>query len=316
MATDPTVILSAGKQYLRKMTLLVSDKAGNALDLSQFRVKFSVKRTNSQTVNTADIKVYNISQSAALQIQKQYTKVILQAGYDSNYGVIFAGNVIQTIIGRESGTDTFLQILAGDGDLAYNFAIINQSLAKPTAQDQINQCADAMAKMGTTKGGNSTIQSGTKLYRGKTLYGNARHYLQGVASTNNQVFSIQDEKIVFVPENGYLPSVAVVINETTGMVGSPQETLEGVNVKCLLNPFIQIATRVRLNNAEVQRKALDITIPGSSKELTVGLTADGLYFVLGVDHTGDSRGNDWYSSLVMIATDPSTGIPAAQGISF
>lgn len=313
MATaDPTL------QYDRACTLLVSDRQGRALDLSEFRIRFSVKRTNAMTPNVADIKIYNLSTQTQLQIQKQFTRVVLQAGYQGNYGVIFAGSIKQTIIGRESATDTFIELLAGDGDLAYNFAIVNSTLAKGSLpQDQIDAAVRSMTPMGTTAGGNTKVASGTRLYRGKALYGNARTYLRDVAQSTASSWSIQNEKVVFVPKNTYLPGTAVVLNSKTGMIGTPQQTLQGVNVKALLNPNFQISTRVKLDNRTIQRIALDLSSPGSASEIPAPLTSDGVYFALVINHTGDTRGIDWYSDLVCVYIDPT--LPngnSAVGVTF
>jgi hypothetical protein len=305
-------------QYLRSCTLLVSNNQGQALDLSNFRIKFSVKRSNAMTPNVADIKVFNLSQQTQLQIQKEFTRVVLQAGYEGNAGVIFAGSIKQTIIGRESATDTFIEIIAGDGDLAYNFAVVSQSLAKgSTPQTQVNAAVAAMAPMGTTAGGNTVVPATQVLPRGKVMFGNARTYLRNVAQSQNQNWSIQNEKVVFVPQDAYLPGTVVVLNSQTGMVGTPQQTLQGVNVKALLNPQIQIATRVQLDNATIQKLAIDLSVPGSAAAIPAPLTTDGVYFVLVVDHTGDTRGVEWYSSLVCIYIDPTLpGIQTAVGVVF
>lgn len=317
MATTPTTP-DPTLQYLRTCTLLVADNAGKALDLSQFRIKFSVKRTNAQTPNVADILVYNLSSQQELQIQQQFKRVVLQAGYQGNYGVIFAGTIKQTIIGRESATDTFLRIIAGDGDLAYNFAVVNTSLAKgSTPNTQIQAAVAAMAPMGTTGGQNAQVSSTTALPRGKVLYGNARTYLRNVARSTNSDWSVQNEKVQFVPKGTFLPGTAVVLNSKTGMIGTPQQTLQGVNVKCLLNPQIQIATRVQLDNNTIARIALNLSVPGSASSIPAPLTTDGIYFTLAVDHSGDTRGIDWYSSLVCIYIDPTLpDIPTAVGVSF
>ena len=230
-ATPPTISPNIpgtpGLQYIRTCKLLVTSdlfvvpNPGQTLDLSQFRIKFSIKRTNIQTTNTADIKIYNLSPQKALAIQRQYTRVFLQAGYEGNFGTIFAGTIKQVIIGRESATDTYLQIIAGDGDLAYNYAIVAVSIPKGTTpQDDINACAQAMSKLGTTAGKNAKVTTTQTRYRGKTLFGNARNYLRTAAKTTQTNWSIQDEQISFVPIQGYLPGTAVVLNSTNGMIGS------------------------------------------------------------------------------------------------
>ena len=323
MASTPTLSPST-VQYLRTCTLLVSNKVGDTLDLSAFRIRFSTKLSYANTPNTANIRVYNLSQDTALQIQSQFKRVLLQAGYEGNFGTIFAGNVKQTIIGRESGTDTFIDILAGDGDLAYNFAVVNTTIGGSgvgaSSQDQVNSCVGAMSPMGVTAGGNSTVNSTTKLYRGKTMYGQAKTYLRQVSKTTKSGWSIQQEKLVFIPTNSYLPGEAVTLNYQNGMIGTPSQTLEGVNVKCLLNPKLGVGKRIKLNNADIQRLAININIPAvvnptpdqiRSQQITP-LQGDGLYFVWVIEHSGDTRGIEWYSNLITGTINPA--VSGVQGV--
>ncbi len=295
--------MDESQQYGRICQLIVSNQSLNGLDLSQFRIKFVVKRSDTMTPNVADIRVYNLSEETASLIKKEFTKVTLQAGYESNYGVIFQGNIKQVIIGRESATDTFIDIVAGDGDRAYNFAVVNITLAKGSTQrDQVNASINAMAPKGVTAGhlGEVTPQ---QLPRGKVMFGNARNYLRDVSQTDQSSWSIQDEKVTFVAKKAYLPGERVVLTSKTGMIGTPQQTNEGVNVKCLLNPNIKIASRVEIDNKSIQRFKINLSVPNSPANIPAPLTADGVYYVLVAEHTGDNRGIDWYTSLICLNVD-------------
>lgn len=297
-----------GYQYIRKVTLLVVDAGGKTLDLSELRIRFAVKQSSAETPNAADIRVYNLSPDTAVQVKTQFKKVILQGGYDSNFGVIFQGNIKQVIIGRESATDTFIDIIAGDGDLAYNFAIVATSLVKGSTQnDQISACLAATAPLGVTAGGNSTVSATQKRPRGKVLFGNARTYLREVAQTTQSTWSVQNEQVQFVPAKSYLPGTAVLLTATTGMVGTPQQTTQGVNVKCLLNPYIKINGRVKLDNKTVQLLKVDLTLkPGGQTNVQMPLATNGVYFVLAVEHSGDTRGVDWYTNVICLYIDSTT----------
>mgnify|MGYP006921292989 CR=1 FL=1 len=303
------------EQYLRKINLVVYDTQLNGLDLSDLRIKFSVKRADTETPNAADIRVYNLSKETALSIlinlspterQPNRGRVILQAGYQGNYGVIFQGNIKQIILGRESATDTFIDIVAGDGDRAYNFAVVNATLAKGSTQiDQVNAAVTAMSPKGVTAG-HLGIMPPEQLPRGKVMYGNARNYLRDVAQSTKKTWSIQDEKITFVPLKSYLPGERVVLTSKTGLIGTPQQTNVGVNVKCLLNPLIQIGGRVDISEATVSDFKIDLTKINSAANIPAPQTADGVYYVLVVEHSGDTRGIEWYSSLICLYIDPSS----------
>lgn len=291
------------QQYGRVCTLIVSNASLDGLDLSQLRIKFVVKRSDTMTPNVADIRVYNLEEETALRIRKEFTKVTLQAGYESNYGVIFQGNIKQVILGRESATDTFIDIVAGDGDRAYNFAVVASTIAAGATQlDQVNAAVAAMTPKGVTAGHIGDMPT-EKLPRGKVMYGNARNYLRDVAQTAGKAWSIQDEKVTFVGKKTYLPGERVILTSKTGMIGTPNQTNEGVNVKCLLNPNIKIAGRIQIDNKSVQRYKIDLSVPNSAANIPAPLTADGVYYVLVAEHSGDNRGVEWYTSLICLNVD-------------
>lgn len=295
-----------GQQYGRALSLVVFGTDLQGLDLSEMKIKFVVKRSNTMTPNVANIRVYNLELETALRIKSQFKRVILQAGYESNFGVIFQGNIKQVILGRESATDTFIDIVAGDGDRAYNFAVVNSTIAAgATQQQQVDTVTNAMSPKGVTKG-HITDLGTTQLPRGKVMFGTARNYLRGVAESTSSGWSIQDEKITFVKLSGYLPGEQVVLTSKTGMIGTPQQTNEGVNVKCLLNPMIKIGGRIRIDNASVEQFKIDLSVPNSPSNIPAPLTADGVYYVLVAEHTGDSRGVEWYTNLICLNIDVTT----------
>lgn len=309
---------SGTAQYLRDCTLLVygSRAFQDGLDLSNLRIKFNVKHSDTATPNMADIRVYNVSAETALSmlfnlsppsgtinnaiVQNRGT-VVLQAGYvGGNAGVIFRGNIKQIIIGRESATDTFVDIVAGDGHTAYAFSIVSSTIAAGSTQsDQINAAATAMSKHGVTLGHVAGVPT-NRLPRGKVMYGNARNYMRNVGQNIGQTWSIQNEKITFVPRTSYLPGTVISLTDKTGLIGTPQQTNEGVNLKCLLNPFIQVGGRINIADATVQNLKINLAQNNSAASIPYPLTADGTYYVLVAEHSGDTRGVDWYTTIVGI----------------
>jgi hypothetical protein len=151
--------------------------------------------------------------------------------------------------------------------------------------------------------GNIATLPVTKLPRGKVMYGNARHYLTNIVKTKGGEWSIQDEKVTIVPKKGYLKGTRVVLTSKTGMVGTPQQTTAGVNVKCLLNPNIKISSQIVIDNKSVEQYKINLSVPLSPENIPAPLTRDGTYYVLVAEHTGDTRGNDWYTTLTCLNID-------------
>ena len=293
-------------QYIRHCKLIIADSGGEGLDVSGLRIVFTIKKADAETPNSAEIRVYNMAQNTAQRIKKEFDRVILQAGYDSNFGVIFDGNIKQVIFGRENNTDTFVDSFAGDGDDAYNFAIVSQTLAAgSTQQQQVQVCADSFAAHGTGKGYIGGDFTGTKLPRGKVMYGMARDYLRRSAATTGTSWSVQDGKLQFVEHGGLLPGQAVVLTSKSGLIGTPEQTNDGIRAECLLNPLLKIGGLVKIDERSIAEAKLPDTDEKSEANKPASINADGLYRLLTVEHSGDTRGQQWYSSLVCLSVDES-----------
>lgn len=292
-------------QYIRRCNLVVSGASGDGLDLSSLRIQFKIKKSDAQTPNTAEIRVYNLAPDTAKQIRKEFTRVVLQAGYESNYGVIFDGNIKQVRMGRENGTDTYIDIAAGDGDDAYNYAVVNTTLAAGAKQsDQINAAANSMASKGVKQGFIADTGSAS-LPRGKVMYGNARDYLRQSAEASGTTWSVQDGKLQLVSLTSVLPNQAVLLTSKTGLVGTPEQTNDGIKAKCLLNPMLKIGVRVKINEEDVNEAKLPDSDKNDAANKPADISKDGIYRLLVVEHSGDTRGNDWYSDLVCLDVDAS-----------
>ncbi len=287
------------RQYLRKASLVVVD-GRQGLDLSQLHLKFNIRQGDLQTPNSAVIRVYNLSDARAKQIQKEFTRVILQAGYETaNYGVVFDGSIVQVRRGRESATDTYLDIIAADGDEAINFAVVSTAIAAgSTFKDRV----DALSKaMGVTQGHIADLPAGS-LPRGKTIYGMARDHLRDVAFSTDTKWSVQNGELQIIPLNGYLPGEAVVLSANTGLIGMPEQTQDGIRVRCLLNSRIKVGGRVQIDNKSIQQAHLDLSVQGSaSNAFLPSISDDGFYRVVVNGMDGDTRGGSWYSDMICIA---------------
>ena len=287
------------RQWLRKCSLLVAGQSGEGLDLSELRIKFEIKKSDAQSPNTANIKVFNLSGDSASLIQREFTDITLQAGYEENFGVIFRGNAKQISRGRENGTDAFLEIIAADGDAAYNFAVVNTTMSAGASQNEIIQTAKAPMNL---QSGFTPAFGGEKLPRGKVMYGMSRDYLRQAGNTDGARWSIQDGAVQFVSNTGTLPGNAVLLTSETGLVDTPEQTNDGIKIKCLLNPQIKTGGTVSIANSEVNALKFGDKKEGD-KTKPVKIVDDGIYRVLSIEYAGDTRGQEWYQVLVCVGVD-------------
>lgn len=286
----------------------------SGIDLSQLRFKFSIRAADVQTPNTAIIRVYNLSQQTINTIIQEYTNVVVQAGYEEgNFGVIFSGSIKQFQRGKEQNIDNFLEIRAADGDEAYNFGFANTVLPMGSTYEQ--RFALMCKQLGLPQDPSSTeylakeaATFGGVLPYGKVLFGLYRDYLRDLATSVNARFSIQNGVATLIPLAGYLPNQVVVINSSTGMIGVPEATDNGIEVRCLLNPLIKIGTRVQINNGDITQTTIKSQFFPNYTSITyvADTSNDGFYRVMVAEHEGDTRGGPWYTSLICLNVDPSS----------
>lgn len=289
------------QQFDRVCSLTVGDPTGEALDLSALHIRFGIINGDTQTPKTANIRVYNVAPETAARIRKEFTQVLLQAGYVGNAGTIFAGQIRQVRIGRENATDTFIDILAADGDLAYLQAQLNTTLAAGhTPQDLRNACLKAMAPYGVTAGELADLPS-IRAPRGRALYGLAREYLRELADTYGMSWQVSLGQLHMVAIDQPLKGAAIELTSDSGLVGLPQQTLDGIMVKCLINPQIKAGRQIRLNNRSIQEAAISTNVTYVDQRPT--FDTDGFYKVWAVAINGDTRGQDWTMDLVCTGID-------------
>jgi hypothetical protein len=136
--------------------------------------------------------------------------------------------------------------------------------------------------------------------RGRTLYNLARATAREMAESVGARWSAQDGALVLVSDGGVRAGEAIVVGPQTGLLGVPEATENGVVVHTLLNPNFAIATPVQIDSSLiVQTVTLNHFRPNLGYVFS---TSDlNLYRVLAIDHTGDTRGQEWFTDITCIA---------------
>jgi hypothetical protein len=314
-------------QWIRKANLYVTtgtQPGATGLDLSQMQFRFSIKASDVETPNTAVIRVYNLSKATVNAIRGELSSVSLQAGYQSsNYGLIFQGTIKQLKHGKESDVDSYLDILAADGDIPYNSSVANVSIAAGSSiQQQFHIIANAFVQQGATiaSDADAVIQSNAKALasalspRGMAQWGMARDYMRDWADSYGFRWSLQNGQLTLVPYNGYRGSQgeAAQLNSQTGMIGMPEVTDAGITIRCLLNPTVRIGALVQINNADINQtwvKQVEGFPQRTSLASALRTAQDGFYRVMVTEHEGDTRGMEWYSTLTCLSLGDLINLP-------
>lgn len=310
-------------QWMREAGLVVfrGDTPDKGLDLSQFKFRFQTTQIDEETPNSCAIRVYNLSDPTVKKIREEYVRVLVKAGYiNGQSGIVFSGTIRQFGIGRESAADSFLDILAADGDLPYGFGHVNFSLAAGPSSTMANAFLALAANSSEPVPIMPDLPiklNGTETIRSKVYFGMMSDFVRDIADSNEASWSIQNGMLQMIPLDGYLPGQIVEVNSRSGMIGLPELTEQGISARVLINPSIRVGGLIRINNKDinqlVQKNETDPTkfnTFGGIQRLA-SVSADGLYRVYVVEHIGDTRGQEWYSNIIALAVENKRVAPFA-----
>lgn len=306
--------------WLRRCSVLLLDDSDEAWEVSDLHVSFEVLAEDVQTPNNCRVRIENLSRDMESQIQSQFSRLVVQAGYwDAPFGVIFDGTIKQFRKGRSDAKTTYLEILAADGDLAYNYATINTTLAASATspEQRVDAVVKALGDKGIQPGDVRIPNTGGILPRGKVLFGLARAAMRQVTQDRGATWNIVNGRVNVTPLEGYLQNEAVELTSKTGLIGRAEQTEGGVMARCLINPRIMVGGLVSLNNASINvtEQAPQFALPVGQLpydryvgvQMLADVASDGLYRVYVAEYKGDTRGRDWYCDLTLLAVDPVSG---------
>jgi hypothetical protein len=314
-------------QYLRRWTLTLGQSGalggtgGGTVITTEtpgydFRMVFRIRHADWTTPGTAEIRIYNLADSTAADLVNEFDTVQLQAGYiTGHYGTIFQGTIKQYKRGRESAVDSYLDIFAADGDYAWNYGFLHGPYPPGTTSIQLAQkIADAAVSAGgNVRIGEMTAAPIVKAPRTVIQYGSLADEADELARTMGTTWSIQNGEIQHLNSTAYKQGEIVVINSSTGMIGAPEITNDWIYVTCLLNPNLYVRGRVQLDNKSINQYYAPGGVPIRPLQGTdykslqfrelAPIAQDGVYVILVIDHTGDTRGLPWYSHITCLTTD-------------
>ena len=290
------ILLSEGVLFGRKYRVIVTDNNGVGIDVSNLHCTFTVEKSMSETPNYSEIVIYNLAPQTENKIIKEGAKVILEAGYeDSHYGVIFTGDIVQPLRSKENGTDYTLTLIVQDGDLFYNRGIINTSLkAGQSLRNVINTLSNDTTE-NIEVGEISENLNNTSLSRGKVLFGLSRDCFRQIAKSEEGAFFINDNKINLVKADDLPKGEIISLNSNSGLIDTPEQTEEGIKAQSLLNPLLNLNKFVHIDRSLINQQRI------SKGQEIRQLQGEGVYRIISLTHSGDTRGNTWYTEFTAVA---------------
>lgn len=211
---------------------LVCDVSG--VRVTHLRMEFTVRKSMENNNNTAVVKIFNLKEANRKKIEKEQDTLALYGGYrQGKNGKLFVGNV-QSVVTYVDAPNIVTEVTAKEADLVHNFGFVNKTLdADQTAPfDIIRLIHKSMT--GVDFGATVGVAGLPKKKRPMVVCGGVTAEMNKVCRDNQLHWSIQNGELEVVAFDKAIP-MATVISKDTGMVGSPEPTELGVNVKTLLD---------------------------------------------------------------------------------
>ena len=256
------------QQFGRAIQSIIGSSTESIVIDGGLTISFDLTKTITSEPNEATISIVNLNQSTRnLITDKKYNRILLNAGYGDDMRTLFVG-YIDEVENRKESTDITTTMTCSDGSKDYRESRTAVTVKKGQSDKEIVK--EVLKDMPNTETGIQEYKKATKLPRGKTLVGNSRDILKTVAKNQDSNWSIQDGKLLILPKTSALANnEGFLIQEGTGMLGSPQKTSDGLEVRCLLNNIMRVgqlcrvASRIKEMSGDF--KITKIQMKGSNK---------------------------------------------------
>lgn len=278
------------RQYLRDYELIVISSKSKSI--KELRLKFEITKSSRSYPNIARLELFNPNQETVNLLTEEDSFVIFNAGYKGNLGLIFKGKT-RNVFSNKIGTERVLTIYAADGDKEWQEATYNKALSENLKlKDVVLELFSSLTSVGDLSIGElKGLESPADKLRGQVLTGSSKDILDKLANDYNFEWSIQDGELITTEFNKPDSSQAILVKQSTGMIGSPTLTEIGAEVTTLLNPKMLPNRRFK-----IESESTEISVGNLQFRDLKRTEAEGLYRAYEVIFTGDTRGESWYST--------------------
>lgn len=248
---------------------------------SGLRVSFTCQKSNKKEPNTAEVKVYNLSETSRRDLQQKGVQLILEAGYKS-YGLfrVFSGDV-RTVDHVRNGADWETVFKLGDGERSFQHAKKFQSFAEGTPMAKVLEAG--VKGLGIGLGNlNKMLPSipGTAS-QGYAIAGSASKSVDKIVKALGMEWSVQDGEFQLLAKDGVVQDQVQLIDRDSGMVGSPEMGTPDKKGK----------------PSKLTVKSLLIPMKPGQKVRIKSDRYDGFVRVVSCKLFGDTHGGDWYTEI-------------------
>ena len=263
--------------FHRSYLLSVGENGGSGFQVGNvggasevLHVSFSVEKSDSESANTAKVRVWNLSDGNLRILDTKDAVLELKAGYGNNMALILVGNVTYATTSPD-GADRVTEIEVADGRVALRDTNISLSMnGAMNSKDLYERVASRMGLSITFAKDLSFVT----FPNGYSFVGKGRNALQRAADANGHKWSIQNGVIQVTFPGRPVNTRGYLLNSDSGLLSVPKrvlisqsdanaDSLSGWEVEYFLNgaigvnDVIQLESRAASGHYRVHKVTMD-----------------------------------------------------------
>ena len=275
----------------RKYELTIGEPGKDGKQFTDLNIRFKVEKTGDSATNKAEIEIYNLNESNRKFVTKKDLAVTLKAGYDSNFGLIFAGYTTfsHTTKGHSKKDEQvrrgfehinhedsdWISVITADDGLKALKHYISLSLDDENLTE-LKVLREVVKKLNETVKVATGVLKGIKDIRinnGYAVSGTFKSVLDKICKNQKLKWQITDGILNIYPKEQNLSDEIIKLDSNSGLIGSPEPTEEGYKFTSLLRHDINIGTLL-----EVEAELIK-----------------GRFIVINLTHNGELDSNQWFT---------------------
>jgi hypothetical protein len=263
------------------------------ITIENAKIQFEIVKSKNAKENTAKIEIYNLAPSTRKLITEQDALVRIFAGYAGNKGLIEIGQGdISKIKHNRDKTEVVTEIYMAEGlrkirDNPLSISFSSKSKLKlGNVLDNLrtksnNQFVFRLIDVDESKtidNGYSDLGSLDQILNNLAIqFGFEWSVQNGIIAIKGTKKSLSSEIMLLTPKNGLILHPESVKQVSRRLEKSQDRKIN--SVQALLQPHLQVNDIIAIESQDL----------------------NGKYEIQKITHKGDTRGNDWYSDMEVIA---------------
>ena len=261
---------------------------GNAVEITQMRVKFKIERSVKSDPNKCELTIFNLNEATRTLCETKPLMVWIDAGYDGALRQVFSGDVRRAYSKLEKPLWSTVMSLA-DGDRAIRLARTNQTFAGGTAVSTIVKQLAGKLNLSVDAAALTIPGMSGQVIGPRVAQGSAAAELTRILAPMGVSWSIQNAKLVLLRDDDNTQGTAIVVQPDTGLIGTPEYTTPAkdgkpaqLKFKMLLYPQLAPGRVVQVASKSISKR---------------------LFRIQKVEHVGDTHGKEWFSEVEALPID-------------